>query len=193
MASLAAIPVLTPWGVDCTTSTSTSSAHGRSPYLVDPRVRRRAGAAVLLSAVPVCVFRWVRPLSLQATMRIWTVFLCASFVGSSTPGPGRSGARAGARHELVTFCVLLLLQYPFVFALERGNTDTINVVFYTLAAFLFVRGRAGSRGWRRASPPGSSCRDRRGHRDDGDAGGGGPQVGRWTWLRFSGAPSPRSR
>ena len=77
-------------------------------------------------------------------MRIWTVFLCASFAGifyawakkiSRAPAPG-------ARHELVTFCVLLLLQYPFVFALERGNTDTINVVFYTLAAVLFVRGRS---------------------------------------------------
>ena len=43
------------------------------------------------------------------------------------------------RYEIVTFCALLLFQYPFVFALERGNTDTVNVLFYTLAAFLFVR------------------------------------------------------
>ena len=39
------------------------------------------------------------------------------------------------------FCALLLLQYPFVFAMERGNTDTVNIVLYTVAALLFVRGR----------------------------------------------------
>jgi len=25
--------------------------------------------------------------------------------------------------------VLLLLQYPFIFAVERGNTDTVTVLF----------------------------------------------------------------
>jgi hypothetical protein len=191
MASLAAIPVLTPWGIDMhNIHVYQQCVQGRSPYLVDPR------ACGDLQSRPFyyppflfAFFRWVRPLSLEATMRIWTVFLCASFAGifyawakkvTRAPAPG-------ARHELVTFCVLLLLQYPFVFALERGNTDTINVVFYTLAAVFFVRGRswfagmaAGLAAGFKLSPVVAVIAM------TGMLAVARSQVGRWTWLRFSG-------
>ena len=85
------------------------------------------------------------------------------------------------------FCALLLLQYPFVFALERGNTDTVNVLLYTVAAVLFVRRRillagvaAGLAAGFKLSPiiaivvmTGALVLAR-------------AQVGRWAWLRFGG-------
>ena len=85
----------------------------------------------------------MRPLTLETTMRIWTMFLIGSFVGIF-----RAWAKhvtrerpVGERYQVVIFCALLLLQFPFVFAMERGNTDTVNVLLYTVAAVLFVRGR----------------------------------------------------
>ena len=89
----------------------------------------------------------------------------------------------------MTFCVLLLLQYPFVFALERGNTDTVNVVFYTLAALLFVRGRswfagmaAGLAAGFKLSPVIAVIVM------TGMLAAAQPPVARWTWLRYGGVP-----
>ena len=71
--------------------------------------------------------------------------------------------------------------------MERGNTDTVNVVFYTVAAVLFVRGRillagaaAGLAAGFKLSPiiaivvmTGAMVFSR-------------AHVGRWAWLRFGG-------
>ena len=93
-------------------------------------------------------------------MYIWTAFLFGSFAVIFCVWARKICARArpATRHEVVAFCALLLFQYPFVFALERGNTDTVNLLFYTLGAFLFVRGGSGWRGCRRGWRLGSSCR-----------------------------------
>jgi hypothetical protein len=79
-------------------------------------------------------------------MHIWTACLCLAFgailyVWARLIVRAPSAKEAGDRHEVPVFCVLLLFQYPFVFALERGNTDTVAIVFYTFAAFWFVRRR----------------------------------------------------
>ena len=123
-------------------------------------------------------------------MYIWTVFLFASAavmfyvwakkIAGESPPPDQ-------RHEVVAFCVLLLFQYPFVFAIERGNTDTVNMLFYTLGAYLFVRRQvwlagmaAGIAAGFKVSPAIAAfvvtgallwARSR---------------VGPWTWLRFGG-------
>ena len=88
----------------------------------------------------------MRPLTLETTMHIWTVFLYLAFAAilyvwsrRIVRPPFAKGERD--RHEVPVFCVLLLFQYPFVFALERGNTDTVAIAFYTLATFWFVRRR----------------------------------------------------
>jgi hypothetical protein len=87
----------------------------------------------------------------------------------------------------VIFWALLALQFPFVFALERGNTDTVGVLLYTLAALLFVRRHvllaglaAGVAAGFKLSPilavvvmTGALFWPQR-------------KIGRWTWLLFSG-------
>lgn len=190
LASLNAIPVLTPWGADMQNiHCFQQCVHGRSPYLVN------ATACGDIWARPFyyppflfAFFRWVRPLSLDTTMRIWTTFIIGAFVGILVAWAKHITREraAGERYQVVLFCILLLLQYPFVFALERGNTDTVNVLFYTLAAFLFVRGRvllagaaAGIAAGFKLSPvvaivvmTGVLMLHRSG--------------GRWDWLRFGG-------
>jgi hypothetical protein len=143
MASLTAIPFWQPWGLDLhNVHIFQQCVKGRSPYLVDAHacgdiLDRPFYYPPFLFAF----FRWLRPLSLPAAMYIWTVFMFTSF-GVMFWAWARKIAREprhGERHELVFFCALLLLQYPFVFALERGNTDTVAIVFYTIGAYLFVR------------------------------------------------------
>ena len=191
VASLSAIPFLMPWGADMqNVHAFQQCVHGQSPYLVDAKTcgdiwSRPFYYPPFLFAF----FRWVRPLTLETTMRIWTVFLIGSFVGIFCAWAKHVTRErlAGERYQVVIFCALLLLQYPFVFALERGNTDTVNVVLYTVAAVLFVRGRillagvaAGLAAGFKLSPivaivvmTGALVLAR-------------AQVGRWAWLRFGG-------
>jgi len=193
LASLQIMPVLTPWGADLQNVQLYERCvpQGVSPYAVDGRAcgdpwKRAFFYPPFLRAC----FRWTRSLTLDGAMYIWTVFVIAAFAGifwAWTKKIARAPAH-GERHEIVLYCALLMLQFPFVFALERGNTDTVSVLLYTLAAWLFTRRRIGLAGvaagvaagfklspvvavvimtggllwaWRRA--------------------------GAWTWLRFSGA------
>jgi len=190
MASLTAIPFWQPWGLDLhNVHVFQKCVAGRSPYLVDAHacgdiLDRPFFYPPFLFAF----FRWLRPLSLPAAMYIWTVFLFTSFAAifwTWAKKIAREPAH-GERHEVVFFCALLLLQYPFVFALERGNTDTVGVIFYTLGAYLFVRRRvwlagmaAGLAAGFKLSPiiaifvmTGALLWAWR-------------SVGKWTWLRFS--------
>ena len=189
--SLSDIPFLMLWGADMqNVHAFQQCVHGQSPYLVDAKVcgdiwSRPFYYPPFLFAC----FRWVRPLTLEATMRIWTVFLIGSFVGIFLAWARHITRErlVGARYQVVMFCTLLLLQFPFVFAMERGNTDTVNIVLYTVAALLFVRGRillagvaAGLAAGFKLSPivaivvmTGALVFSR-------------AQVGRWAWLRFGG-------
>jgi hypothetical protein len=192
MASLTDIPFLMPWGADMqNVHAFQQCVHGRSPYLVDAKVcgdiwSRPFYYPPFLFAF----FRWVRPFTLETTMRIWTAFLIAAWVGIFGAWARHINRErpAGERYQLVLFCALLLLQFPFVFAMERGNTDSVNVLLYTLAAFLFVRGRielagvaAGLAAGFKLSPviavvtmTGALMLAR-------------GRFGRWAWLRFGGA------
>jgi hypothetical protein len=191
LASLTDIPLLTPWGADMQNIHAFQNCvHGRSPYLVDAKACGDVWSRPFFyPPFLFAFFRWVRPFSLDTVMRIWTAFLLGSFVGifyawAKNITRQRSD---GERYQVVIFCALLLLQYPFVFALERGNTDTVNVLLFTIAAYLFVRGRpllAGVAGGIAAgfklSPvvavivmTGALMLERQ-------------RVARWTWLRFGG-------
>jgi hypothetical protein len=180
-----------PWGADMqNVHAFQQCVHGQSPYLVDAKAcgdiwSRPFYYPPFLFAC----FRWVRPLTLETTMRIWTMFLVGSFVGICLAWAKHITRErpAGERYQVVIFCALLLLQFPFVFALERGNTDTVNVLLYTVAAVLFARRRillagvaAGLAAGFKLSPivaivvmTGALVLAR-------------AQVGRWAWLRFGG-------
>ena len=187
-----------PWGADLqNVHAYVRCAHGGSPYLID------GGRCGDVWARPFYYppflfhfFFWMRRLTLERTMHIWTVCLYLAFAAilyvwtrRIVREPFASGD--GDRHEVPVFCVLLLFQYPFVFAVERGNTDTVAIAFYTLGAYWFGRRRlslagaaAGLAAGFRLSPAiavivvtvalllASRSRDRR--------------VARWDWLRFGG-------
>jgi len=191
MASLTAIPFWQPWGLDLhNVHAFQRCVAGRSPYLVDAHacgdiLDRPFYYPPFLFAF----FRWLRPLTLAGAMYVWTVFMFGSFAVMFWAW-ARKIAReplAGEGHEVVVFCALLLLQYPFVFALERGNTDTAGVVFYTVGAFLFVRGHiwlagmaAGLAAGFKLSPTVAVMVM------TGALLWAWRSVGKWTWLRFSG-------
>jgi hypothetical protein len=143
MASLTVIPFWQPWGLDLhNVQIFQQCVHGRSPYLVDAHACGDIlDRPFVYPPFLFAVFIWLRPLTLWGAMYIWTACMFASFAVIFWAWARKIARepRHAERHELVFFCVLLLLQYPFVFALERGNTDTIGVVFYTLGAYLFVR------------------------------------------------------
>ena len=191
IASLDAIPVLKPWGADLhNIHIFEHCAAGRSPYQINPRVCGDLwNRPFFYPPLQFAFFVWLRPFSLQTSMVIWTAFLFASsavifilwtrkIAPHASPGP---------RHEAVIFWLLLAVQFPFVFALERGNTDTVNLLFYTLAALLFVRRRfwlagmaAGIAAGFKLSPvlavvvmTGALFWTQR-------------KTGRWTWLLFGG-------
>src|SRR3954469_7258206 len=148
LASLPTLPFMLPWGADLqNVHAYVRCAHGGSPYLIDGgRCGDVWGRPFYYPPFLFHSFFWMRRLTLERTMHIWTVCLYVAFgailyVWSCLIVREPSAKGDSGRHEIAVFGVLLLFQYPFVFALERGNTDTVAIVFFTLGAFSFVRRR----------------------------------------------------
>jgi len=80
-------------------------------------------------------------MSLRAAMRVWVPFLVLLLGGllyawtrfiAREPKDQRSW-------EVPIFCVLIGFQFPFVFALERGQTDLVAVMFVSAGCYCFTR------------------------------------------------------
>ena len=148
LAALPSLPFLHPWGADLqNVHAYVRCAHSKSPYLIGGgQCGDLWGRPFYYPPFLFHFFFWMRRLTLETTMYVWTVSLYLAFAAIfyvwTCRIVGEPFAKGdGDRHEVPVFCVLLLFQYPFVFAVERGNTDTVAIVFYTLAAFWFVRRR----------------------------------------------------
>jgi hypothetical protein len=189
--ALPQLPFMAPWGLDLqNVHAFQRCAAGRSPYLVDAAVCGDALARPFYyPPFLFAFFRWLRPLTLETAMYIWTAFLLTSATATFYLWARKISTEplGDDRHEIVAFCALLLFQYPFVFALERGNTDSVNLLFYTLGAFLFVR--------RREWLAGMSAGVAAGFKLSpiiaivvmtGALFLGWRRVGRWAWARFAG-------
>jgi hypothetical protein len=202
IASLAALPIIPfmlPWGADLqNVHAYVRCAHAKSAYLIDGvQCGDLWGRPFYYPPFLLHFFFWMRRLTLERSMHVWTICLYLAF-GAIFYLWARQIVRQpfvkgeGDRHEIPIFCALLLFQYPFVFAVERGNTDTVAIVFYTLAAFWFVRRRLGLAGAIAGIAAGFRLypaiavmvvtlalllavrsKDRR--------------IGHWDWLRFGGA------
>jgi hypothetical protein len=153
LAALPALPFMLPWGADLqNVHAYVRCAHAKSPYLIGgAQCGDLWGRAFYYPPFLFHFFFWMRRLTLETTMRIWTVCLYLGFAAifylwTCQIVRQPLAEREGDRHEVPVFCVLLLFQYPFVFAVERGNTDTPAILFYTLAAFWFMRRRLGLAG-----------------------------------------------
>ena len=143
--SLQAIPVLRMWGADLhNIHIFEHCAGGRSPYLINARVcGDQWNRPFFYPPFQFAFFVWTRPFTLRTSMHIWSAFvlLSSAVIFLVWTRKIARDASPGTRHQAVIFWALLAVQYPFVFALERGNTDTVNVLFWTLAALLFARRR----------------------------------------------------
>jgi phage shock protein PspC (stress-responsive transcriptional regulator) len=204
IAALSAIPFMLPWGADLqNVHVYEHCTHGRSPYLIGGQECGDLwGRPFFYPPFLYAFFFWMRPLTLAATMRIWAIFLYAGFaaifyVWARLIAPEAPARDDRTRYEVPVFCALLLFQYPFVFALERGSTDTVTVLFYTLGAYLFTRRRLWLAGAAAGIAAGFKLYPvlavvvvvmslllalRSGERRVAC----GRQIGRWGWLQFGG-------
>lgn len=84
-------------------------------------------------------FAWTRLVSLQAGYLIWVAVSVGAVLLASKAWVSKG------RHDgtVAIFAVLLLFQFPMLFALERGNNDVLVVVVWTVSALLFMSGRFG--------------------------------------------------
>jgi hypothetical protein len=141
MTSLRSLPFRQPIGFDLSNLVAYQKcATGVSPYLIDGHTCGDV-ADRFMSYPPLLFhsFRWLRPLSLQTAMHLWVPFLLLG-MGVTLYLWARLAARPAAddrRWELPIFCGLLLVQYPFVFELERGQSDVVPLLLVTFGAWLF--------------------------------------------------------
>ncbi|MDP9037132.1 MAG: DUF2029 domain-containing protein, partial [Myxococcota bacterium] len=143
-ASVQSLPLLQPWGADLhNLHVYQKCAGDHSPYPIDgPACGDLWGRPMIYPPLLYHSFRWLRSLTLETAMRIWTTFVFVAFVGIMFVWTRRIARRPTAAKddaEVAIFCALLLLQYPFIFTLERGGTDIGALLFFTLGAYAFTR------------------------------------------------------
>ncbi len=84
-------------------------------------------------------FIWTRALSLEAAYAVWVAFTVVATVAALAmwvPASRRDGS-------MLLFAGLLLLQFPMLFQIERGNSDAIPLLLWSVSAWLLMAGRAG--------------------------------------------------
>jgi hypothetical protein len=84
-------------------------------------------------------FVWTRAFPFEAAYAVWVAFtVIASILALALwiPAVRRDG-------PMLLFTGLVLLQFPMLFQVERGNNDAIVLILWSLSAWLLVRGRAG--------------------------------------------------
>lgn len=138
--SLKSLPWGPHWGLDF--QNLHAFHHGcRSP--MDPYIRSglvcgdELGRDLYYPPVMYWSFFWTRWLSFQAAYTFWCGFMLAVLAFSF-----RTWARPTRESPwLWAIGLLMLFQYPTVFALERGNNDVWVLLFWSLAYLAFQSGR----------------------------------------------------
>lgn len=143
MGSLNYIPFIKPLGVDLLNIVLYHQCSaGTSPYLVDavscgdPLARGMYYPPLLFHS-----FAWVKGMDHRTVMRVWLPFsvlaLAAVFyVWVRFIARERKDPRF---FEIPIFCALIAAQFPFGFALERGQTDIVAVVLLSAGCYLYTR------------------------------------------------------
>ncbi len=142
-ASLRYIPFMKPLGLDLMNIVvyQKCAAH-LSPYLIDANVCGDSlGRGMYYPPFLFHSFRWLRGLTVEGAMHLWIPFLVLAMVGilfiwvrfiARIPRDERTW-------EVPIFCGLILFQYPFVFEIERGQTDVVALLFFTGGCLFFIR------------------------------------------------------
>jgi hypothetical protein len=84
-------------------------------------------------------FAWTRWLPFAAGALLWAAVVLGGVLVATLAWLPR------ARWNIVVavFVILLILQYPALFSMERGNNDVLVLLLWTAATLLFVSGRVG--------------------------------------------------
>jgi hypothetical protein len=142
MASLRYMPLQQPLGLDLhNVVVYQKCATHRSPYLIDGRTCGDVyGRYMSYPPLLFHSFRWLRPLTLHEALRIWTrVSVLAMGLVLYIWARWMAPRVADRSWETLIFGGLMLFQYPFVFEIERGQTDVVPVVLFTVGALWFTR------------------------------------------------------
>ena len=86
-------------------------------------------------------FVWTRFVSFPVAFVVWSAFTVLAMLLAARAWIATAGDRG-----TYLFWLLLLAQFPLLFALERGNNDVVVVLGWSLAFLLLARGRVGLSG-----------------------------------------------
>ena len=92
-------------------------------------------------------FVWVRLLPFSAGLAIWEAAIVVGLLASLIAWVPRGQRNGLDGIGLAVFVGLLFLQFPVLFALERGNNDVLVLVAWTTAMRFFLYGRFGAAGF----------------------------------------------
>ena len=145
IASSRAIPFYEPWGIDLNNIlVYQQCATEVSPYLTGAKVcgdlhdRQMLYPPLLYHS-----FAWLRVFSQAVAIRLWSVVIVLGLAASlwcwARLGDSRSSWKRPWREWV--FVTLLLYQYPVLFSIERGGSDVIPVLLFTLGAVFLMRQR----------------------------------------------------
>ena len=144
MTSVRVLPFLTPWGADLHNLVAYQvCAKGKNAYVIAGEACGDLwGRGMFYPPLLFHSFIWTRGLKLENAMYVWSSFILLAFAGCFWAWrrmalPDRNDRREWAP---VAFGLLLIVQFPSLFALERGGTDIGSLVGWTATALFFVRG-----------------------------------------------------
>lgn len=141
-----AMPFMRPVGADLHNLYVFHQCAARdAPYLGSgPACGDVAGRDMIYPPVLYFSFAWVRPLNFEAVTLLWSAVVAigtfASLLAFAPAARWRGDGRLGL------FAGLLLVGYPLLFALERGNNDVIVLLCWAGALLAWRAGRAGLAG-----------------------------------------------
>ena len=148
--SVRAIPFMTPWGADLQNLLAYQNCtKDGNPYVIPGAVCGDLwGRRMLYPPLLIHSFFWLRGLTPESATYRWCAFVVVACLGCLWAWRQMSPAQKRDRADWVpvAFALLLLFQFPMVFALERGNMDIWPILGWTAAAFLICRNRLKSAG-----------------------------------------------
>jgi Glycosyltransferase family 87 len=142
-ASVRGVPFLQPWGVDLhNIYVYQRCAVGQNAYLIPGKTCGDVfGRDMFYPPLLFRSFFWLRYFDIETAMRLWTalalLMLALSF--AIWLRIAKRYTHSVPTWETTLFCALLSIQFPVAFLIERGGTDTVPVLLWSLASYCLCR------------------------------------------------------